>query len=119
MSLPPFGPVPAPKLPDQPAYRQVMALFAAADAPLRARRVCEATDMKIAPNNINNTRLNLKRLTERGTLVKTSRASSPSRGRSGPAKLRPVRCHSRNGETDINSRSPLRTATGRRASPGR
>ncbi|WP_192583468.1 hypothetical protein [Streptomyces albicerus] len=91
MSLPPLGPVPAPKLPDQPAYRQVMALFAAADTPLRARRVCEATDMKIAPNNINNTRLNLKRLTERGTLVKTSRASSPSRGgRPGKAAAGPM-----------------------------
>ena len=45
--------------------------FAAADAPLRARQVCEAMDMEIAPNNINNTRLKLKRLTERGILVET------------------------------------------------
>jgi hypothetical protein len=41
------------------------------DAPLRARQVCEAMDMEIAPNNINNTRLKLKRLTERGILVET------------------------------------------------
>ncbi|MFI0453658.1 hypothetical protein [Actinomadura sp. 6N118] len=48
-----------------------MALFAAADAALRARQVCEAMDLKVAPNNINNTRLKLKRLTERGILVET------------------------------------------------
>ncbi|MFE9642917.1 hypothetical protein ACFYO0_01900 [Streptomyces sp. NPDC006365] len=29
--------------------------FAAADAPPRARQVCEAMNMEIAPNNINNT----------------------------------------------------------------
>ncbi|WP_245685593.1 hypothetical protein [Streptomyces yerevanensis] len=61
----------APKLPDHPAYQQIMAVFAAADAPLRARQVYKATDMEIAPNNINNTRLKLKRLTERGILVET------------------------------------------------
>ncbi|MDX3129338.1 hypothetical protein PV367_05860 [Streptomyces europaeiscabiei] len=45
--------------------------FAAADASLRARQVCEAMDMEIAPNDINNTRLKLKQLTERGILVET------------------------------------------------
>ncbi|MGD3110917.1 hypothetical protein [Streptomyces sp. YGL11-2] len=60
---------PAPKLPDYPAYQQIMAVFAAADTPLRARHVCEAMDLEIAPNNINDTRLKLKRLTERGILV--------------------------------------------------
>jgi hypothetical protein len=62
---------PAPQLPDHPAYQQIMAVFATADAPLRARQVCEAMDIEIAPNNINNTRLKLKRLTERGILVET------------------------------------------------
>lgn len=62
---------PAPQLPDHPAYQQIMAVFAAADAPLRARQVCKAMDLEIAPNNINNTRLKLKRLTERGILVET------------------------------------------------
>ncbi|PNV31909.1 hypothetical protein C1708_05940 [Streptomyces sp. DH-12] len=62
---------PAPKLPDHPAYQQIMAVFAAADSPLRARQVCEAMDTEIAPNNVNNTRLKLKRLTERGILVET------------------------------------------------
>ena len=55
---------PAPKLPDHPAYRQIMAVFAAGDAPLPARQVYEAMDLEIAPNNINNTRLKLKRLAE-------------------------------------------------------
>ncbi|MEU6512006.1 hypothetical protein [Streptomyces sp. NPDC046942] len=62
---------PAPKLPDHPAYQQIMAVFAAADAPLRARQVCEAIDLEIAPNNINNTRLKLKRLADRGILAET------------------------------------------------
>ena len=62
---------PAPKLPDHPAYQQIMAVFAAADAPLRARAVCEAMDLEIAPSNINNVRLKLKRLVERGILVET------------------------------------------------
>ena len=110
---------PAPKLPDHPAYRQIMAVFAAADAPRRARQVCEAMDLEIAPNNINNTRLKLKRLTERGTrsrragLLRLAAAVAARRRCGRPA------CLSRKGETDINSRNALRTATGRRASPGR
>lgn len=62
---------PAAKLPGHPAYQQIMAVFAAADAPLRARAVCEAMDLEIAPNNINNVRLKLKRLAERGILAET------------------------------------------------
>lgn len=60
---------PAPKLPDHPAYQQILAVFAAADAPLRARAVCEAMDVEIAPSNINNVRLKLKRLAGRGILA--------------------------------------------------
>ncbi|MEV7386136.1 hypothetical protein [Streptomyces sp. NPDC091215] len=60
---------PAAKLPDRPAYRQIMAVFAAADAPLRARAVCEAMDLEIAPNNVNNVRLKLKQLADRGILI--------------------------------------------------
>ncbi|MFG2369311.1 hypothetical protein ACGFY3_48380 [Streptomyces mirabilis] len=71
LALPdPFPPMPsAVKLPDHPAYRQIMAGFAAADAPLRARAVCEAMDLEIAPSNVNNVRLKLKRLAERGILT--------------------------------------------------
>ncbi|WP_432093044.1 hypothetical protein [Streptomyces sp. bgisy100] len=65
---------PAPKLAGHPAYRQIMAVFTEADAPLRARQVREAMDLEIAPNNINNnTRLKPKRLTERGILAETER----------------------------------------------
>ncbi|WP_240813105.1 hypothetical protein [Streptomyces sp. DASNCL29] len=62
-----------------------MAVFAAADAPLRARAVCEAMDVEIAPNNVNNVRLKLKRLVERQILVETERGCSPSRGHGRPA----------------------------------
>ncbi|MGW8881711.1 hypothetical protein ACWGPC_54475, partial [Streptomyces mirabilis] len=66
-----------------------MAVFAAADAPLRARAMCEAMDVEIAPNNINNVRLRLKRLTKRGILVGPSKGCSPGRGHSRPANPRP------------------------------
>jgi hypothetical protein len=62
---------PTPKLPDHPAYQQIMAVFTAADHPLRARQVCEAMDLTVAPNNINNVRLKLKRLADRGILTET------------------------------------------------
>lgn len=68
---PPLPAPPAAKLPDHPAYQQIMAVFAAADAPLRARAVCEAMDLEIAPSNINNVRLKLERLAERGILAET------------------------------------------------
>ncbi|MEU2427756.1 hypothetical protein ABZ619_43420 [Streptomyces sp. NPDC007851] len=43
-------------------------------------------DMEIAPDNINNTRLKLKWLTERGNLwSRPSRDGSPTRGHSRPA----------------------------------
>ena len=56
---------------DHPAYQQIMAVFTAADHPLRARQVCEAMDLAVAPNNINNVRLKLKRLADRGILTET------------------------------------------------
>jgi hypothetical protein len=62
---------PAPKLPDHPAYQQIMAVFGAADHPLRARQVCEAMDLPVAPSNINNVRLKHKRLAGRGILAAT------------------------------------------------
>jgi hypothetical protein len=84
---------PGPKLPDHPAYQQIMAVFAAADGRLRARQVCEAMDVEIAPNNINNTRLKTNRLTERGILVETEqclftqpRAVASRRDRGQPAR---------------------------------
>ena len=73
LELPDPGPPapPALKLPDHPACQQIMAVFTAADHPLRARQVCEAIDLPVAPNNINNVRLKLKRLTDRGILNET------------------------------------------------
>ncbi|WP_330302464.1 MULTISPECIES: hypothetical protein [unclassified Streptomyces] len=68
-----------------------MALVAAADArPLRRGR-CARRWTWIAPSDINNTRLELERLTERGIPLETSRASSPSRDHARPATLRPAR----------------------------
>ncbi|MFI0242232.1 hypothetical protein [Streptomyces sp. NPDC016845] len=58
----PPAPPPAPELPDHPAYQQIMAVLTTAGHPLRARQVCEATDVAFSPNNINNVRLKLKRL---------------------------------------------------------
>ncbi|GGR10403.1 hypothetical protein [Kitasatospora griseola] len=69
MSDPPDPEPPAPNLPDHPAYQQIMAAFAATGTPLRARAVCEAIDLGIAPNTVNNVRLKLKRLVGRGILV--------------------------------------------------
>ncbi|MFI6274557.1 hypothetical protein [Streptomyces sp. NPDC050988] len=69
---PPAAPVP--KLPDHPAYQQIVAVFAASDGPLRARQMCEAMDLEIASNNINNTRLELKQLTERGIRVESEQS---------------------------------------------
>lgn len=69
---PPSSPTPpVTKLPDHPAYQQIMAVFADANTALRARAVCEAMDLEIRPNNVNNVRLKLKRLTERGILIET------------------------------------------------
>ncbi|MEV0262275.1 hypothetical protein AB0I49_13115 [Streptomyces sp. NPDC050617] len=62
---------PAPKLPDHPAYQQTMAVLTTADHPLRARQVCEAMDLTVAPNNINNACLKLKRLAGRGIPAET------------------------------------------------
>ncbi|MEU1853872.1 hypothetical protein ABZ499_32595 [Streptomyces sp. NPDC019990] len=66
---PPAPSASAPKLPDGAAYQEIMAVFAQADGPLRARGVCEAMDLDPAPNNINNVRLRLKRLTGRNILT--------------------------------------------------
>lgn len=97
---------PAPKLPDHPAYQQIMAVFAAADMPLRARQVCEAMDLEIAPNNINNTRLKLKSSPSAGSWSRPSRACSPSRGRNRPATSRPARTLLRKRETDTSTYAP-------------
>ncbi|GAB1333323.1 hypothetical protein [Streptomyces sennicomposti] len=62
---------PAPELPDHPACQQITAVFTEAGHPLRARQVCEAMDVAIAPNNINNVRLKLERPAGRGIPAET------------------------------------------------
>ncbi|MEV6012709.1 hypothetical protein AB0M29_38735 [Streptomyces sp. NPDC051976] len=59
----------AAELPEGAAYQEIMVVFAQAGGPLRARGVCEAMDLDPAPNNINNVRLKLKRLTGRNILA--------------------------------------------------
>ncbi|PBC92740.1 hypothetical protein BX281_0434 [Streptomyces sp. Ag82_O1-15] len=68
---PPAPSASAPELPDGAAYQEIMTVFAQAGGQLRARGVCEAMDLEPAPNNINNVRLKLKRLTGRNILAET------------------------------------------------
>jgi hypothetical protein len=78
-------------VPEGPAYQQILAVFADADAPLRARTVCEAMDLHLAPNNINNIRTKLKRLARNGILTEiepgqftTVQPLPPGRPRAAP-----------------------------------
>ncbi|MFJ4633378.1 hypothetical protein [Streptomyces sp. NPDC088847] len=68
---PPAPSTSAPELPDGAAYQEIIVVFTQADGPLRARGVCEAMDLDPAPNNVNNVRLKLKRLTGRNILAET------------------------------------------------
>jgi hypothetical protein len=62
---------PAPVLPGHPAYQQILAVFADAAGPMRARDLCQALDLPIEPKNTENIRSKLKRLASRGILVET------------------------------------------------
>lgn len=60
------GPEPAeppPALPGHPLYQQILAVFADTARPMRARDLCQALDLPIAPKNTENIRSKLKRLT--------------------------------------------------------
>lgn len=61
---------PAPVLPDHPAYQQILTAFADLGRPLRARDLCVALDLPIAARHTENIRSKLKRLVNRGILVK-------------------------------------------------
>jgi hypothetical protein len=63
--------VPPPVLPGHPLYQQILAVFAEAGRPMRARDLCQALDLPIAPKNTENIRSKLKRLASRGILVET------------------------------------------------
>ena len=62
---------PPPAMPGHPAYQQILAVFADADRPLRARDLCEALDLPIVAKNTENIRSKLKRLASRGILIET------------------------------------------------
>jgi hypothetical protein len=62
---------PAPVLPGHPAYQQILAVFADAAGPMRARDLCQALDLPIVPKNTENIRSKLKRLASRGILIET------------------------------------------------
>ena len=62
---------PAPDLPEHPAYRQILDVFADLRRPLRARDLCTALDLPIAAKNTEGLRSKLKRLVSRGILVET------------------------------------------------
>jgi len=66
------GPEPAeppPVLPGHPLYQQILAVFADTARPMRARDLCQALDLPIAPKNTENIRSKLKRLASRGILI--------------------------------------------------
>ncbi|MET7534605.1 hypothetical protein [Streptomyces goshikiensis] len=114
--VPPAPAAPAPALPDGPAYQQIMAVFAAADAPLRARNVCEAMDLDLAPNNINNVRIKLKRLTGRGIHAETEPGlHQATTVTARQAHDRPTHSN-RSDETDIRHVPPLRARASVRSS---
>jgi hypothetical protein len=62
---------PPPALPGHPAYQQILAVFADAGRPMRARDLCQALDLPIVPKNTENIRSKLKRLASRGILIET------------------------------------------------
>lgn len=64
-------PDPRPAVPQHPAYQQVLAAFAEARNPLRARDLCQALDLDIVPKNIESTRHRLKRPVSRGILTES------------------------------------------------
>lgn len=61
--------VPAPELPEHPAYQQIMTVFADRGEPLRARDLCLAMDLPLLPRHTEGIRSKLKRLVSRGILV--------------------------------------------------
>ncbi|MFI6505155.1 hypothetical protein [Nonomuraea typhae] len=62
---------PVPVLPEHPAYRQILDIFADLGRPLRARDLCQAMDLPILPKNTEKTRAKLKRLVSQGIIIET------------------------------------------------
>jgi hypothetical protein len=62
---------PPPVRPGHPLYQQILAIFGDAAGPMRARDLCQALDLPIAPKNTDNIRSKLKRLASRGIIIET------------------------------------------------
>ncbi|MFE2094052.1 hypothetical protein [Streptomyces sp. NPDC059460] len=58
-------------LPSHPAYRQILAVLTETPGPMRARDLCQALDLPLAPKHIEGIRCKLKRLVDRGILAET------------------------------------------------
>lgn len=67
--LPVTEPAPRPAEPDHPAYQRILAVFADAGRPMRARDLCEALDLPILPKNPESIRSKPKRMVSRGILT--------------------------------------------------
>jgi predicted nucleic acid-binding Zn-ribbon protein len=58
--------------PVTPSYQQILAVFAAATGPLRAKEVCQATNSGTEARHVEGMRSKLKKLIARGLLVEPS-----------------------------------------------
>lgn len=58
-----------PAAPENPAYQEILAVFADQGRPLRSRDLCEALDLPILPKNTEGIRSKLKRMVGRGILT--------------------------------------------------
>jgi hypothetical protein len=52
-----------------PTYQQILAVFATAEQPLRAKDICRALDVGVTANHTESLRAKLKRLVNRGVLT--------------------------------------------------
>jgi hypothetical protein len=55
--------------PGNPTYQQILAVFAAAEQPLRAKEICRALGVGVTANHTESLRAKLKRLVNRGVLT--------------------------------------------------
>ncbi|MFF7145778.1 hypothetical protein ACFZB5_31990 [Streptomyces nodosus] len=73
LELPEEPPSVAPAPQEHPAPAQIMAVFARAGGPLRARGLCEAMDLPGLPKHTEGIRAKLKLRVEHGILTETER----------------------------------------------
>ncbi|WP_218163900.1 hypothetical protein [Actinomadura madurae] len=75
-------PTPLPTLPDHPAYQRIMATFADAGRPLRARDLCQALDLPIVSKTPRTSAPNSNAWSPAASSSRPSRDCSPSHARS-------------------------------------